>query len=96
MTRPRIYADFNKLDRYGRLCLTCRGTSEDLKRLKIELCEGLHVTFYTDDADAQGNLDELEVDGIVHYDKETGQWVGEFALNAIKHVSESRKKKSTD
>jgi len=52
----------------GCLRLTGAGTVQDLRRHGLELQEGQVLTFYTDDADDQGQPDELRVEGIVHYD----------------------------
>jgi len=54
-TTPRIWVDCMKVDEDRRLVLTTRGTIEDLKRLGIELQEGLRLNVYSDDADDQGN-----------------------------------------
>src|SRR5580704_1567400 len=93
--KPRLYADFNKWDGDGRsrwLILTCKGTSDDLARLNIELSEGLDVVFYADDSDQAGNGDELETDGYAHFDNKTNQWVGIIDWNLIRHVSDRPKK----
>jgi hypothetical protein len=93
--RPRLYADFNKWDGDGKsrwLVLTCKGTSDDLARLNIELSEGLEVVFYADDSDQAGNPDELEADGYVHFDNKTNKWVGIIDWNLIRHASDRAKK----
>ena len=58
MAAPRVYADFQNLDDHNRLKLTCAGTGQDLARQGIQLQEGLILTFYTDDADDQGQPDQ--------------------------------------
>jgi hypothetical protein len=73
---PRVYADFNNLDDSNRLRLNCAGTIEDLSRQGIELREGLFLTFYMDDADLNGNPDDILVDGVVQYDESNRCWVG--------------------
>jgi hypothetical protein len=90
MATPRIYADFHNLDDHNRLRLTCAGTLEDLKREGIQLREGLALTFYTDDADDQGQPDELRVDGVVHYDTESQCWVGAVDWHALRHASDEQ------
>jgi hypothetical protein len=93
--KPRLYADFNKWDGDGEsrwLILTCKGTSDDLERLNIQLTEGLEVTFFSDDSDQAGNSDEIEADGYVHFDTNTNQWVGMIDWNAIRHASDRAKK----
>lgn len=89
--RPRIYADFNKsAERSGKrwLILTCRGTFEDLARLNIQLVEGLEATFYMDDADRDGHYDELEADGVVHFDEVANHWVAIIDWDLIRHASD--------
>jgi hypothetical protein len=87
MPAPRIYADFHNLDDSNRLRLTCAGTAEDLSRQGIELREGLPLTFYMDDADDQGQADDLLVEGITHYDQEAGCWVAAVDWTTLRHVS---------
>lgn len=88
MPTPRIYADFQNLDDYNRLRLTCAGTREDLERQGIELREGLALTFYMDDADDQGHPDELLAEGVVHYHDEERCWVAAIDWSAIRHASD--------
>ena len=83
--KPRLYADFNKWggdENLRWLILTCKGTFDDLTRLNLQLAEGLEATFYTDDADAAGNSNELEADGYVHFNNNTNEWVGIIDWNA--------------
>jgi hypothetical protein len=88
----KIYADFQKADDEGRLILTCLGTLKDLNRYGVQLSEGLRLTFYSDDADENGNSDDLIVEGITHYDKASEQWTAIIDWNAIKHTSDFTKK----
>jgi hypothetical protein len=88
MNVPRIYADFQHLDDCNRLKLTCAGTLADLTRQGIQLQEGLVLTFYTDDADDQGQADELRAEGVVRYNQEEQSWVAEIDWTAIYHASE--------
>lgn len=85
---PRIYADFHNLDDENRIRLTTKGTAEDLRRLGIELSEGLPLTFYMDDADDQGNRDDLLVDGTVHFSAEVQCWVAKVNWDSVYHVSD--------
>lgn len=84
----RIYADFQKVDDEGRLVLTTAGTWSDLARHGLELREGLTLTFYSDDADDDGNPDDLVVEGSVGYDEQAGHWTATIDWQAIKHVSD--------
>ena len=88
MSQTRIYADFQNLDDFNQLRLTCAGTLQDLQSQGIQLQEGMVLTFYTDDADDQGQPDELRAEGIVHYDKEGHSWVAAIDWNALRHASE--------
>jgi hypothetical protein len=93
MSKPRVYADFQNLDDSNRLRLTCAGTIADLAHKSIELHEGLALTFYTDDADDQGEPDELRTDGVVHYDEHDRTWVASVDWSAIRHESDERTSK---
>lgn len=88
MYPPRVYADFHNADSQGRLRLNCVGTQQDLSRLGIELCDGLVLTLYADDADAAGHPDDLQVPGVVHYSPDEQLWVAAIDWSAIQHVSE--------
>src|SRR2546425_7708920 len=88
MAPPKVYADFQNLDDANRLRLTCAGTLQDLARQGIQLQEGLVLTFYSDDADDQGQPDELRAEGVVHYDEDRQCWVATIDWTAIRHASE--------
>lgn len=90
MTKPRVYADFHNADTRGRVRLNCTGTVEDLTAQGIELREGLALTLYSDDADENGNLDELLADGTVSYSDDEGCWVATIDWDAIRHASGAR------
>ena len=90
MSTPRVYADFQNLDDANRLLLTCAGTLQDLQRQEIQLQEGLVLTFYSDDADDQGQPDELRVEGVVHYDADGQCWVATVDWATLRHASEER------
>jgi hypothetical protein len=91
MPSPRIYADFLNLDDHNRLRLTCIGTIKDLDTHGIQLREGLTLTFYTDDADDQGNPDDLLVDGVLTFSPEQQAWVAAVDWNAIRNESDEVK-----
>ena len=88
MQTERIYADFQNLDEANRLILDCAGTLEDIKRLGIQLEEGLVLTFYTDDADDHGQADELRTEGVVHFNSQEKCWVAEINWSALRHASD--------
>jgi hypothetical protein len=87
MTKP-VYADFHNADPHGRLRLNTVGTIEDLARQQIELCDGLILTFYSDDTDSEGALDKLVVEGVVRFSDDEDCWVAEIDWTAIRHSSD--------
>jgi len=74
MTGTTVYADFHNADPSGRVRLNLHGTAEDLKRLSIELCEGLKLVL------SDG---ELSVEGVVRFSSEEQVWVAEIDWNEI-------------
>ncbi|TMQ30267.1 MAG: hypothetical protein E6K70_24475 [Planctomycetota bacterium] len=90
MATPRVYADFQNLDDENRLRLTCAGTRQDLERQGIELREGMVLTFYSDDADDEGEPDELLAQGVLHCDGAQQCWVAAIDWDALHHASERR------
>ncbi len=91
MSEPKIYADFQNLDDFNRLRLTCAGTWQDLERQAVELHEGLVLTFYMDDADDQGEPDELRTEGVVHYDERESIWVASVDWSSVRLASDGEK-----
>lgn len=87
MATPQIYADFHNADPQGRLRLNCIGTVEDLARHHLQLRAGMLLTLYSDDLDANGQLDELLVDGIVSFSEDEHCWVAAIDWSAIRHAS---------
>jgi hypothetical protein len=90
MGKPKVYADFHNADPSGRLRLNCVGTVEDLARQGVTLREGMPLTLYSDDLDAEGRLDELLVDGVVSFSGEEHCWVAAIDWAAIRHASEKQ------
>ncbi len=86
MSRPKVYADFQNLDDTNRLRLTCAGTIDDPASQCIELQEGMVLAFYTDDANEQGEYDELRAEGMVHYDERESSWVASVDWSAVRHA----------
>lgn len=85
----RIWVDFMKADGTGRIWLTTIGTQRDLKRLGIQIQEGLPLKLWTDDLDEAGKEDNLIVDGVAHFYEEAGVWVALVDWNDVHHESES-------
>ncbi len=83
----RVYVDLQNADRHGRLRLNCAGTIDDLQREAIILREGLVLALYSDDGDANGNVDNLVVDGIVSFSGDESCWVAAIDWNAVQHES---------
>ena len=83
-----VYADTNKYDDKYRIILTTLGTWRDLDKHRIVLQNGLKLTFYMDDADANGNEDCLIFDGVTHYDELNSRWVAEIYWKNFKHMSD--------
>ncbi len=46
------------------------------------------VWFYTEDADAEGRIDDLVTVGTVRYDDDEGRWAAEIDWERLVHVSE--------
>jgi hypothetical protein len=88
MATSHVYADFQNLDDENRLRLTCAGTRRDLEQQGIELRNGMTLTFYTDDANDEGQPDELQAEGVVQYSEAENCWVATINWNAIRHASD--------
>ncbi len=66
MSKPTLYADFNNADSRGCLRLNCIGTMEDLSRQGLQLREGVPLTLYDE---------EIEADGVAHFSAAEQIWV---------------------
>jgi hypothetical protein len=92
-SKPRIYADFNKLDEKRRAILTCYDTARDLAALGMSFYEGMEATLYmTDDVDESGAPDCLEVDATIEFDGVHKHWVGTFNWDDLEYRSKKMKK----
>jgi hypothetical protein len=96
MNVPKIYADFNGNTKTDSgedwLFLDGKGTTTDLKRLGIELKDGLKLILYDNDEDSNGNSDDLEVDGVVKYDPDY-KWVAIVDWSKMRHASDRKEGK---
>lgn len=81
-----IFADTNKYDDKFRLILTS-GSFRDLEKYQIGLREGMDLWFYMDDADDDGNQDDLIMKGILQYDSENERWTAKIDWTASKQMS---------
>jgi hypothetical protein len=88
MVKPKVYADFHNADAQGRLRLNCGGTLQDLARQQVRLREGLILTLYADDENAQEQPDEVRVEGRVTYSEDEHCWVAIIDWGAIHHQSD--------
>ena len=93
---PKIYGDFHKLDDENRIVLTTHGTAKDLARLNIQLSEGMPLTFYMDDADDEGNSDDIMVDGVARYSATDKCWVAVVDWDDVYHASEAATRSSSN
>jgi hypothetical protein len=71
---PEIYCDLNARMIERGYSLERRGSVDDLARLGLVLADavGMRFTFVQDDADEQGNPDEIMFNGIVVHDTKWG------------------------
>ncbi len=86
--KPRIYADFQKLDEQGRAILSCFGSVRDLGG-QSDLVHGLAITLYSDDLDDDDLPDELRVDAVLEW--AAVGWVARFDSSAFRHASDDMK-----
>ena len=75
MTVPRIFADFHNSDTFGRVRLNCVGTLKDLSCQQIVLQDGVRLTLYSED---------LEADGTVQYSDDESIWVAVIDWDAVR------------
>ncbi len=73
---PKLFADFNNADQHGRVRLNTNGTFADIKRLSLELKEGMQVPLHDDDS--------LKTVGQLKYSDKENIWVAEINWNTIK------------
>ena len=95
-TTKKVWADFNGLFKDGAvLCLSHRDTSVDEDGNTVTLHPGLHLTAYMDDADENGNPDNLIASGIVEPSPEWlrcrgSKWILVIDEAGVRHESELR------
>lgn len=88
MKRPRIYADFHRLDPSPRdptkvvLSLDRMGTLRDLCLLGVRLVEDLELTVYSDSSEDE----DLEADAIAFFDQGRRVWFAELEESSIRDV----------
>jgi hypothetical protein len=94
----RLYHDFNKTDASpvaGMVAapLVCRGSHEDLKKLSLELREGMKVLLYQEDIGPEETPDFLEVEATIRFDKRLDCFCAEYAHDDLMYRTERAKKK---
>jgi hypothetical protein len=75
MDKPKIYADFNNLDKEGRLRLITSGSLEDICNQKTELFPGMNIIVYDD---------EFSIDGEVAFSADEEIWVAKIDRDRLK------------
>ena len=77
MDNPKVYADFQNMDKQGRLRLICNGTRADLEKLHVSLAGGIRLLL------SDG---ELEVEATVRWSDDERIWVGEYDEHSVRYV----------
>jgi hypothetical protein len=94
MDHPKVRADFNGL--FGDiLCLSHEDTCLDENGVVFHLREGLTLTAYDEDADENGNRDDLIAHGVVEsapdwLQSHGSKWVLRIDENGVLHESDMR------
>jgi hypothetical protein len=91
MKLHEIYGDFHNLDDENRIRLTTLGSLSDIARLGIQLRDGLALTITADDADDDGNSDDLMADGVIRYNEKEKCWVAQIDWSKVQNRSEREK-----
>lgn len=80
MNIPKIFADFNNADQQGRVRLTTNGSLADIRRLNLELKDGMQV-FLDDD-------EGLTTIGYLKYSDDEKIWVVQIDWDNLQHRNE--------
>lgn len=93
MKTPRLYVDFNELIDDDLVLLSKSDFKLNSNGETIRLEEGMLVSVYDDDVDANGNQDNLLADGIVERNTFGGwtsaaKWLCRINENGIYHESD--------
>ena len=76
MDIPKIFADFNNVDKNGKVRLNTSGSLKDIQRLQIDLKEGMEILL--DDQDGLVTMGQLG------YSEEEKIWVAEINWDKFK------------
>ena len=90
---PRLYVDFNELLAPDLVLLSQHDTKRDTNGNMVHLHEGLAVSIFSDDADANGKPDNLVASGIVERNSNEGwakhvKWCCRISAEGIRHESD--------
>ena len=85
MGRPKGRVYFDPLNRYFTL-----GTLQDLEQEQICPAEGMTLLFYNDDADENGNEDNLIFEGVIYFDKNAARWSAVIDEKSYRHESDEK------
>jgi hypothetical protein len=64
------------------------GTFKDLEEENITPVEGMTLPFWNDDADENGNTDNLIFEGVIHFDRKSGRWFAVIDERTYRHESD--------
>jgi hypothetical protein len=87
MNSPRVSVDFQNADVRGRVRLNCTGTVRDLARQQVHLRDGIRLTLYSEDGDANGEPCELQTEGVVQFSVDEQGWVAVIDWDDLRHVA---------
>jgi len=99
MSHPKVRADFNGL--FGNiLCLSHEDTCLDENGSVFHLHAGLTLTAYDEDADGNGNRDDLIAHGVVEpapawLQSHGSKWILKIDDNGVSHESDLRESRSS-
>lgn len=92
MKRIKLYADFNEIFE-DVLCLSHDEATKDEFGNIVKLFKGMEITAYDEDADENGNRDDLIANGVVESSPDWlkcngSKWCSRIDENGIRHDSD--------
>lgn len=93
MEKPHFYVDFNEMLDANTVLLSADDGKIDARGVTVQLHEGMLVSVYMDDRDANGNVDNLVAEGVVTRNTEAGwaarvKWCCRIDSDGIRPQSE--------
>lgn len=93
MQKPYFYVDFNEMIDPNTVLLSAGDSKVDARGVTVQLHEGMLVSVYMDDLDANGNVDNLVANGVVTKNTEVGwaahvKWCCRIDSDGIRSQSE--------